>query len=316
MPNDEPLSYCAGRYVPFSQATVPLWDAGFVLGTTISEQLRSFQGKLFAWEEHLARLRHSAETVGLQDAVVGQELLQIAQRLIEHNYPLLPEGGDLGLAVLLTPGAYGNFSASQQAGPNWYLHTYPLAFHRWTENYRHGVSLRLARTRQVPPNCWPASLKCRSRMHYYLADREVAAEFPGEKALLLDQAGNINETSTANVLLCQETPAGPRVLSPPEEAILPGISRAYALRLAADLGWEAEVRPLAPAEVHHVAEVWLTSTPFCLLPVCTFEGKPIGTGKPGPRYQQLLQAWSDAVGVSIADQARKVAEVTTAGKDR
>lgn len=310
MSEHEPLSYCAGKYLPFSQASVPLWDAGFVLGTTISEQLRTFAGQLFAWEEHIARLRSSAATLGLAATIDVELLRSIADRLISHNYPLIPTGGDLGLAILLTPGAYGNFSASQQAGPQWYLHTYPLAFDRWSDSYRVGVSLRLARTRQVPSDCWPTSLKCRSRVHYYLADQEVATTFPGEKALLLDQEGYINETSTANILLCEETAAGPKILAPPIDRILPGISRSFLLRLADEFGWQIEEKLLLPQKLHEASEVWLTSTPWCLLPVCRFEGSQIGNGKPGVRFEQLLRAWSDAVGMDIAQQAQTVTSAT------
>jgi branched-subunit amino acid aminotransferase/4-amino-4-deoxychorismate lyase len=52
-------------------------------------------------------------------------------------------------------------------------------------------------------------------------------------------------------------------------------------------------------------EAMLTSTSVCLLPIVECDGKPIGDGQPGPMYRRLLAAWSDLVGVDVADQARR-----------
>ena len=52
-------------------------------------------------------------------------------------------------------------------------------------------------------------------------------------------------------------------------------------------------------------EAWITSTPFSMIPVTRFNFQPVGDGKPGGIYRQLLAAWSDEVGVDIAGQARE-----------
>jgi hypothetical protein len=51
----------------------------------------------------------------------------------------------------------------------------------------------------------------------------------------------------------------------------------------------------------------LTSTSVCVLPIVACNGKPIGKGAPGPVFQKLLAAWSDLVGVNIAQQSRQIA---------
>jgi branched-chain amino acid aminotransferase len=55
----------------------------------------------------------------------------------------------------------------------------------------------------------------------------------------------------------------------------------------------------------------LTSTSVCLLPIVECDGKPIGDGRPGPVYNQLLKAWSDMVGLDVAAQARWLANRST-----
>ena len=63
-------------------------------------------------------------------------------------------------------------------------------------------------------------------------------------------------------------------------------------------------------EFHAADEALLTSTSICVLPIVECDGQPIGSGQPGPIYRRLLAAWSDLVGVNIAEQARRFADRT------
>lgn len=304
----EPLAYLNGRFLPAAQAAVPVYDAGFVLGATVSEQLRTFGGRLFRLDEHLARLERSLTIVGVGCGLTRSALADAAQELVARNHPLLADGDDLGLAIFVTPGPYATLApaslAPGQAGPTVGLHTYPLPFHRWAEKYQRGEALVVSDVQQVPSACWPRELKCRSRMHYYLADLRASQQQPGARALLCDQDGKVTETATANVVACL---AGEGLVSVPRESILPGISLAMAGELAGRLGLALVERPLAADDLLRADEVLLTSTPWCLLPVATVNGRRIGDGRPGPIFARLIGAWSEDTGVDIAAQARKFA---------
>ena len=132
---------------------------------------------------------------------------RVAEELVERNVRLVPPGSDLGLVMFVTPGPHptlaGRGRAAEQT-PLVGLHTFELPFERWADKYQSGERLVITNVRQVPASCWPPELKCRSRMHYFLADSEAAAIEPGARALLLDQSGNVTEASTANVLICQD----------------------------------------------------------------------------------------------------------------
>jgi branched-subunit amino acid aminotransferase/4-amino-4-deoxychorismate lyase len=143
-------------------------------------------------------------------------------------------------------------------------------------------------------------------MHYYLADRAARQLDPQARALLLDAEGCVSETSTANILAYR---AGEGLISPPPGTILPGISLATVRELAAGEGMSFVERPLKPADLVSADEVLLASTPSCLLPVTRFEGRPIGTGRPGEIFHRLLFAWDRLVGLDIAVQARTFAGV-------
>jgi branched-subunit amino acid aminotransferase/4-amino-4-deoxychorismate lyase len=68
---EEPQVYLNGRFVPASSAAISLADSGFVLGAAVAEQVRTFAGKLFRLDDHLARLEQSLDIVGV-DPGVGQ----------------------------------------------------------------------------------------------------------------------------------------------------------------------------------------------------------------------------------------------------
>lgn len=301
----EPFAYLNGQWIPASQAAVPVWDAGFVLGTTCTEQLRTFGGKLFRLDRHLARLHNSLQTLGLDADAICRPLPDLCQELVGRNWPILQQthaGSDLGLAVLVTPGAYASFAPGENPSGTLCLHTYRLPLEKWATRYRHGAALATSQVQQVPAECWPPALKCRSRVHYYLADQEVSRRQPGAQALLLDAQGNLTETPTANVLIYRQEEG---IFAPPPEAVLPGVSAAVVWELAEQLGLKCGHRPLRPTDVATADEVFLTSTPFCLLPVTQFDGQKIGSGQPGPIFQRTLSAWSQLVGLDIQQQAEK-----------
>src|SRR5262249_53948442 len=152
---------------------------------------------------------------------------------------------------------------------------------------------------------WPAELKCRSRMHYYLADRLAAQAEPGSRALLLDEDGFVCETSTTNVAAFFHDTG---VVSPRPEKVLPGISLQVAEELASDFGIGWSHRDFRPDELTRADEVFVTSTPNCILPVTRLNGRPIGAGRPGPVFTRFLAAWNKLVGVDVAAQASRFAK--------
>jgi branched-chain amino acid aminotransferase len=198
---DQPVAFLNGQWIPASAAAVPVGDAGFVLGATVAEQLRTFAGNIFRLDDHLARLAHSLEIVGFDTGLTLDQLAQVAREVVARNHPLLAPGDDLGLSIFVTPGDYPAYAPPGPTRPTVCLHTYPLPFRLWARKYREGQALVTTDIQQVPSHCWPTGLKCRSRMHYHLADKRASAVDPQARALLLDAQGFVTEASTANLLL-------------------------------------------------------------------------------------------------------------------
>lgn len=291
------LAYHNGQWRPTEEIAVRLDDYGFLMGVTVVERLRTFHGIPYRVAEHIARLRRSLEIVGWDAAGLAEEVEAAVENFAEHNADAMQADDEWGIVAFVTPG--DTVDARQ---PNVCVHGAPLKFALWARQYEQGVCLEVVDVRQTPVNCWPAELKCRSRMHYYLADRQAAERRPGARALLLDQRGYVAEASTANVVAYFPERG---LVTPRRENVLPGVSLAVVEELAGELGFPLQEADLTPEEFASADEALLVSTSICVLPIVQIDGAPIGTGQPGQTYRRLLEAWSKHVGVEIADQARQ-----------
>ncbi len=301
----EPLAYVNGRWLPLSQAAVSVFDTGFVQGVTVAEQLRTFRGQLFRLDQHLARLEHSLAIVGLDPRLPLTEMGQIATQLAEQNHKLLDAEDDQQVTIFVTPGIGPTYAdVAPQNGPTVGVHTQPLAFHQWADKYEAGDSLVLTDVMQVPAHCWPLELKCRSRMHYFLADKQAREREPGARALLRDEQGHVTEASTANILIYDRRRG---LVSPPKESILPGVTVAVIENLAAGINLPFEYAALSVEDVASAAEVLLLSTSPCVWPVTRLNGRPIADGRPGDVSRRLRAAWNEMVGLDIQAQAQRFA---------
>jgi len=301
------LAWVDGVLIPRHSLAVPVGDMGFVLGATVTEQLRTFHGRLFLPDAHRDRLRESLATVGIQPVRSLDEVFAAAAEVAIHNHAAGPATGDLGLVIFVTPGDQPSQHGGRGSSPRTVIHTFPLAFRLWADAYAAGMSLCSVSVRQVPDACWPVQAKVRSRLHYFLADREAQASEPGSRAIICHLDGRVSETSTANIAIVRNG----TILVPLPADALAGVSLACAESLAESLGLRWQAQSLSEADLADADEILLTSTPNCILPATRFNGRAVGTGRPGPIYQSLLAAWSSLVGLDIAAQARSEAGVST-----
>jgi branched-subunit amino acid aminotransferase/4-amino-4-deoxychorismate lyase len=291
-------AYVNGRWYQNQQLAITIDDQGFMFGATVVERLRTFAGRVFRLDDHLERMHHSLTIVGLDADVIRRDLREVIPECSRRNQSPASEGDDLAIVAFCTPGA------DETGPPTVCVHAEPLPFARWAHLYDDGLTITISDVRQVPDNCWPPDLKCRSRMHYYLAERHARERQPGARAVLLDQEGYVGEATTANVLIFRRDEG---LISPPRERILPGVTLKATEELAAELGVPFTERLFTPQELQAADEVLLVSTSICVLPVVACDKRPLGTGRPGTTYRTLLGAWNRLVGIDIAGQARQFA---------
>ncbi len=296
----EPLAYLDGRFLPQSALRLPLHDAGFVFGATATDLCRTFHHQPFRFSEHLTRFRRSCQAAQVPQSLPDSELTAIAEHLVTHNAALLKPDEDLALVLLATPGPIGYYAGlpggAGETPPTLALHTFPLPFARYRRLFSEGAHLVVPPTRQLPPDCIDPHIKQRSRLHWWIADRQAQQIEPGAWALLAGPDGGVTETAAANLLIVR----GGQVVSPPRSRILGGIS----LQVTEEL-CRANSIPFAEANLPvedclAADEALLTGTAFCLAGVRSINGSALPW--PGPVTQALARAWQREVGLDYRAQ--------------
>jgi branched-chain amino acid aminotransferase len=295
-----PLAYLNGRFVGFGELAVPVSDAGFVFGATVTDLVRTFRGRPFRLDDHIARFRRSCELCRIPLATSDDELRVAALKLVEHNADLPPAKSELALVMFATPGPIGYY-AGLPGGPGYGqptlgVHTFPLPVARYRTLFTNGATLVVPPTRHVPAASVDPRAKMRSRMHWWIAEQEAKSIDPASSALLLDVSGHVTETAAANFLIVRHG----TVVSPPRGSILDGISMRVVEELCGELHVPFVERPLTLGECQTADEAMLAGTAFCVAGVRRLDG--VDLPWPGPVWRRLLAAWSARVGVDIEGQ--------------
>jgi branched-chain amino acid aminotransferase len=295
-----PLAYLNGRLLPFSEAALPLHDAGFVWGATVVDNCRTYGRSLFRWADHLARFRHDCAVCFIPLEISDRELTASAERLIAANH----QGHDLQLVTFATPGPLGQYLGEHENGPPTVgMVTYPVPVERNRHFETDGVVLAAALNPAHRPDRLNSTLvsptvKHRSRMAWWIAERaKTTLGFPPDAVpLFFDRPdGTPTETSHANLIAIT---AG-RVVTPPRHLTLDGISLRVVEELCASLGMEFTEGRLDGFRPPAVSEVMLAGTSFGLVGVRAFypspQVDPIRFTWPGPIYHRLRHAWDELV---------------------
>jgi branched-chain amino acid aminotransferase len=300
----EPLAYLNGRISPITQATLSIFDLGVVMGASVTEMARTFRSNAFRLGDHVDRLYRSLKYVGFPIDLSADALVDLALELIAHNAPLIPAHHDLGVSMFVTAGTSLTYTGiagmASHRKPTVCVHTFPLPFELWADKYAQGQHLVIPSTRHLPPECLDPKIKSRSRMHWHLADEQARLVDRRAIALLLDRNDNVTETATANFFIV----ADDAIITPTPRNTLHGISQQVVGELAAQLQIPFFQRDFQSYDVVNAAEAFTSSTPYGVLPVVTINGKPIGSGNPGPVYARLLEAFSQLAGLDLAEQMR------------
>ncbi len=305
-PQKTRLVWFNGEFVPEAEAKVSIYDSALMFGDMVFEMTRSFNKVQFKLREHLERLYASIKYVRIPLAMTLEDMEGHVYETIEANDPVFQTDDEHRVMINVSRGLLSIYQGvvGVPNGPNVIIADFPL---RWTvagmgKLFDTGINAVIPSQRAIPASLLESKVKNRSRLHYLMANIEVA-NYAGENnwALLLDPDGFIAEGTGDNFFIVKD-----RVLITPEPRnILRGISRAYIFELAEKLNLPCLEKNIEPYDVITADEAFMTGTPFCLLPVISLNNVTIGAGKMGPVTSRLLKIWADAVGVDIAGQIKK-----------
>jgi branched-chain amino acid aminotransferase len=275
--------YVNGRITNANDASIPVYDHGFLYGEGVYETLRTYNRVPFLYEGHTRRLRASARHIHLDVPFDDATLLL----WIEETVATAGELDEAYIRVLLTRGV-GELTYDVRATPTPSLVIIvkpaeePPA--RVTEQ---GIRISLVPILRNHPGSVNPLIKSNNLLNNALAMQE-AHRRGAEESLMCNYRGELSECSQSNFFIVRNGAA----LTPRSAAgLLEGLTRAFIFEVGRDVGVEVRDETLFPRDLETADEAFITSTTRELSPVVQIDDRRIGTGKPGPITRTLLDGY-------------------------
>jgi len=272
-----------GALLPADGRHLSVFDRGFQLGDGVFETLRARGGRPTELDEHLERLRRSA--TGLDIELPADTEIQVAvgiAALLDAEGLACPDG-DASIRITVSRGAITarGLLPLGHVPPTMAIQAWPVPPPP-ADHLERGLHLVASSVRRDPENPL-ASLKTTSRADYVFARLE-ARRAGADDALFLTIDGHLSEATSANLFLMRGTGDAAGELATPSLAcaILPGTTRTWLLGWAGRVGLAPVEGWLTAADLADADEAFVCSSVAGVLPVTRFEGRPIGSGVPGP----------------------------------
>ena len=290
-----------GEWVPQADVKVSPDDRG-LMGDTVFDIERTFDGKIFRLKDHIERLYRSLQYSRMDVGMTEEKMTEICEEVVRRNEHLRRPGSDFLVRQLITRGAGMEGDPTViisiiEAGPG--AVDYHIDFGAWARFYETGAKVVIPSVRSYSSDSLDPKVKHFSRLNFALAQLQANDVDPEAFPVLLDQDGNISENIAANFFIVTNGV----IRTPRDSSILQGISRKVVLELAEQMEIPLVEEELQPYDVYTADEAFLTNSGYQLLPVATIDKRPVRDGAPGPVSTKLLAAWSELASIDFVDQA-------------
>jgi branched-chain amino acid aminotransferase len=275
--------YVNGTIARADEAVVPVYDHGFLYGEGIYETLRTYNHVPFLYDRHMRRLRASAAHLQLDVPFTDEMLLG----WINDTVAVAGEMREAYVRVLLTRGVGElTYDVGATPVPSLVIIVKPLE-EPPARVFSDGVPISLVPILRNHPGSVNPLIKSNNLLNNALAMQE-AHRRGGEEGLMCNYRGELSECAQANFFMVR----GGVALTPKSHAgLLEGITRAFLFEVGKDIGIEVRDETLFPRDLESAEEAFITSTTRELTPVTRIDGRPVGSGKPGPITLRLLEAY-------------------------
>jgi D-alanine transaminase len=273
-----PISYLNGEFIPLREARISPLDRGFLYSDGAYEVMPAFGGRPFRFEAHATRLTRSLAGIRMEDPHTRAEWHDILGSLITRN-----GGGDQYIYWQVTRGA--EFGRNHAPLPD---------IPRTVFAFCAPLPVTSAATLEQGVACVTAQdirwVRCDVKSVSLLANillRQLAVDANATETILLRE-GELMEASAAAVHIV----TGGVIISPPQsQKILPGTTRSALEEVAARAGISYRSEPISEQRLRSADEVWLSAATREVQPVTQLDGRPVGTGKPGPLWRRMYDEW-------------------------
>lgn len=274
--------YVNGAYLPETEATVSIFDRGFLMADAVYEVTSVLGGKLVDFEGHAVRLERSLKELEMQEPCDKDELLEIHRKLVELNEI------DEGLVYLqVSRGSDGDRDfvfPSEDTKPTLVLFTQSKPGLADSAASRKGAKII-----SIEDIRW-GRRDIKTVQLLYPSMGKMMAKKAGADDAWMTEDGYVTEGTSNNAYFVK---GGKIVTRPLSNDILHGITRAAVLRLAEEAQMQIEERLFTIEEAQEADEAFTTSASAFVMPVVEIDGVALGDGTPGPIAKRLREIYLD-----------------------
>lgn len=276
--------YLNGKIIPKAEATVSVFDRGFLLGDGIFETMRAYNGRIFQLDAHLNRLAKSAAVMEIPLPSLRDLERAIGDTLQANNLK------EAAVRLTITRGA-GPLGLVPPADPAPTVLVIAEALKVLSSAaYEKGVAVSLAPDRH-PYQTRVTQIKTTSFAGNVLGTLHRRRE-KTEEVIFLNERGAVVEGAISNIFIV----SGGYVITPFEEdGLLPGVTRDIVLQLCEKLFIPSARKSIVASELWGAQECFLTGSTKEILPVTRVEAHRVGNGIVGPVTKRLMEGYREVV---------------------
>lgn len=265
-----------------SEAKVSVFDSSVQGGDAVWEGLRIYNGRAFAFDEHVSRLQASAKTLAFADIPSYDFVKHAVRQTLEANGMYT----NVHIRLTLTRGEKLTSGMDPRLNTKGSCLIVLAEFKAPVFNNEKGITLITAHTRRNNPSFLDSKIHHNNLLNNILA--KIEANYAGtDEALMLDINGFVAETNSCNIFMIKDN----MLLTPHADACLPGITRKKVLKLAQELQILSAERNISLSEMYNADLVFTTGTMGELTPVTMIDGREITSKSQTGIFDNLQNAY-------------------------
>lgn len=274
-----------GKFISYQAAKVPILNHSLHYGSAVFEGVRCYKTSegpaIFKLKEHIDRLFHSAEVMGMRIPYAKKEIISATMELVKKNKlkecyirPLVFYGEKMGLLPLGAP-----------------LHV-AIAAWPWGKYLdKNSIAVKIVHQMRIHPKSSVMTAKIAGHYSNSILAALEAKKAGCDEALLLDWNGNIAEGPGENIFFVK----GNILYTPQKSAILPGITRNSVMAMSKGLGFSVVEKNIKPRQLKTFDESFFVGTAVEVNAIGKIDGIIFGDGKEGRSTKIIREAYLDVV---------------------
>lgn len=277
------VAFLNGEFLPLEEAKISPMDRGFLFGDGIYEVIPVHGGKPIGFSLHFDRMQAGLDAVEIKLGWALEQWREVCGKLIEQN-----GGGNLAIYLQVTRGAD---KKRHHAYPEGITPTvFGFAYELKLPEEKGAAAVKAMKVSSEEDKRWRrCNIKSTALLGNVIHFQNGRAA-GNDETILYNAAGHLTEGAASNVFVVKD---GVAATPPLDHQVLPGITRLMLLDMLRKDGSIPVEECIVTLEAACGAdEIWFTSSTKDVAPVIEIDGKPVGSGRPGPLWKTAYEIFS------------------------